>query len=498
MGKKDSFYLSKSLFVRGVRCHKSLYLNKYRPELKDAVSADTEKKFEAGYQIGDLAQNLFSGGVIVPYEGLSHNEQIEMTASLISQGCKTIYEATFCYNDVFIKADILHLGNDGWDLYEVKNSTEVKHYHLDDASVQYYVISGTGLPISRVFIVHVNNKYVRQGDLEVDKLFLKNDITTVAKEKQIFVEEEIKRQKAMLQGDEPVIDIGPHCHKDYPCDFIGHCWSHIPENSIFDIKGRMDSRFFLYQNGIVSMFDVPQDNLSTKQFIQVEAAKKHETHYDHSGVKEFLNSLWYPLYFLDFETFAEAIPPYDGIRPYQQVPFQYSLHHMDKKGGKLKHDEFLALPRTDPRKGLTEKLVNEIPDNACVLAYNKVFETLRLRDLAQWFPEHSDKIEKIIKNIRDLADPFRSYDIYNWQQYGSFSLKYVLPAMVPDVSYDHLDVQNGGMAMDAYALMNQTDDPAEIERIRKSLLEYCKLDTLAMIKILDNIKAHGRSRDCDR
>jgi len=175
-----------------------------------------------------------------------------------------------------------------------------------------------------------------------------------------------------------------------------------------------------------------------------------------------------------------------------------SLHHMDKKGGKLKHDEFLALPRTDPRKGLTEKLVNEIPDNACVLAYNKVFETLRLRDLAQWFPEHSDKIEKIIKNIRDLADPFRSYDIYNWQQYGSFSLKYVLPAMVPDVSYDHLDVQNGGMAMDAYALMNQTDDPAEIERIRKSLLEYCKLDTLAMIKILDNIKAHGRSRDCDR
>ena len=177
----DSAYLSKSLFVRGVRCHKSLYLQKYRPELKDEVSEETEKRFVEGYQIGDLAQKLFPCGVIVPYEGLSHKEQIEMTASLIAQGCQTIYEATFFYNGVFIKADILHHGDNGWDVYEVKASTGVKDYHLDDAAVQYYVISGTGLPISRLFIVHVNNQYVRQGEIEVDKLFYKEDITTIAK-----------------------------------------------------------------------------------------------------------------------------------------------------------------------------------------------------------------------------------------------------------------------------------------------------------------------------
>jgi hypothetical protein len=485
--KRDDAYLSKSLFVRGVRCHKSLYLHKYRPELKDDVSEETEKRFQGGYEIGDLAQGLFPGGVIVPYDGLSHEEQIAMTASLIAQGCKTIYEATFFYNGVFIKADIIHHGDNGWDVYEVKAATGVKDYHLDDASVQYYVISGTGLPISRVFVVHVNNQYVRQGEIEVDKLFCKKDITAIAKEKQVFIVEEIERQRAMLKGDEPIIDIGPHCSEYYPCDFIGHCWSHIPENSIFDLRGRMDSRYFLYEKDIVSMFDVPQEYLSTRQFIQVDAAKTQEVHYDHNAVKEFLNSLWYPMYFLDFETSMEAIPPYDGIRPYQQVPFQYSLHHMDQQGDELKHDEFLAMPRTDPRKGLIEKLMSEIPDNACVLAYVSSFEISRLRDLAAWFPEHAAKIEKIIENVRDLAAPFRGYHIYHWQQQGSFSLKDVLPAMLPDFNYDHLDVQNGGMAMDAYAAMNQTDDPEWLAKIRKSLLEYCKLDTLAMVKILERL-----------
>ena len=482
---RDSAYLSKSLFVRGVRCHKSLYLQKYRPELKDEVSEETENSFTVGYQIGDLAQELFPGGVIVPYEGLSHEEQIEMTAALIVQGCQTIYEATFFYSGVFIKADILHHGDNGWDVYEVKASTGVKDYHLDDAAVQYYVISGTGLPISRLFIVHVNNQYIRQGEIEVDKLFYKEDITTIAKEKQTFIVEKIERQRAMLKGDEPIIDIGSQCNKFYPCDFIGHCWSHIPANSLFEIKGRMDSRFSLYEKGILSMFDVPQEYLSAKQYIQVDAAKTQEVHYDHNAVKEFVDSLWYPLYFLDFETFTQAIPPYDGLRPYQQIPFQYSLHYLEHKGDNLKHCEFLAMPHTDPRKVLIEKLMKEIPDNACVLAYNKSFEIGRLQELALWFPEHAEKIEKIIQNVRDLIVPFRSYAIYHWQQHGSASLKNVLPAMVPDFNYDHLDVRDGGMAMDAYAAMNQSDDPDEIAKIRQSLLEYCKLDTLAMVKILE-------------
>jgi len=499
--EKISFYLSKGLVVRGIRCLKSLYLHKYRPDLKDEVTDAMEQRFESGYAIGDLAQGLFPGGVLVPYDGLSYSEQMDMTASLIAQGCKTIYEAAFSYNGVFIKADILHLTEDGWEVYEVKASTGVKDYHLDDASVQYNVMSGTGLPISRVFIVHINNQYARLGDIDVEKLFAKEDITSVVQEKQTFIIDEINRHRDMLNGAEPVINIGPHCSSNYPCDFIGHCWSHIKENSIFDIRGRMDRRFSLYEKGIVSMFDVPEEYLSAKQAIQIQTARTHEVHYDHAAVKAFLDSLWYPLCFFDFETSMEAIPAYDGIRPYQQVPFQYSLHRMDQNGCDVRHDEYLALPRTDPRRGLIEKLVSEIPAHACVLTYNKSFEIARLRDLAIWFPEYKDKIEMIIENIRDLADPFRRYHIYNEQQYGSYSLKYVLPAMIPDFGYDHLDVQNGGMAMDAFATMNQTDDNNEIASIRQSLLEYCKLDTLAMVKILERmqllVSGNGTCKEMD-
>ena len=170
------------------------------------------------------------------------------------------------------------------------------------------------------------------------------------------------------------------------------------------------------------------------------------------------------------------------------IPFQYSLHHMDHKDGELKHDEFLAMPHIDPRKMLIDKLVNEIPDNACVLVYYQSFEIGRLQELAESFPEHVDKIERIIQNIRDLIVPFRRYDIYRWQQDGSYSLKAVLPAMVPELTYEHLDVSDGGMAMDAYAAMNQSNDTAEIAKIRQSLLEYCKLDTLAMVKILERLQ----------
>jgi hypothetical protein len=486
--KRDDAYLSKSLFVRGVRCHKSLYLQKYRPELKDEVSEETEKRFAGGYEIGDLAQGLFPGGELVPYDGLSHEEQLEMTATLIAQGCQTIYEATFFYNGVFIKADIIHRGDGGWDVYEVKASTGVKDYHLDDASVQYYVMAGAGLPISRVFIVHINNQYVRQGEIEVDKLFYKEDITAIAKDKQAFIVEEIARQRTMLKGDEPDMAIGPHCEQNYPCDFIGHCWSHIPSPSVFDFRGQgKPDGFALCRQGIVKMEDVSPDILGWRQQFQLEGVLHQKNHIDQDAVQEFLDSLWYPLYYLDFETSMAAIPPYDGIRPYQQVPFQYSLHHLDQQEGDLQHDEFLAMPRTDPRKGLVEKLVSEITDDACVLAYSSGFEIARLRDLAGWFPEYAAKIEKIIANTRDLAAPFRSYHVYRWEQQGSYSLKNVLPAMVPDFNYDHLDVQNGGMAMDAYAAMNQTDDPDEISKIRQSLLEYCKLDTLAMVKILERL-----------
>ena len=488
--KQNDAYLSKSLFVRGIRCHKSLYLQKYRPELKDEVSEETENKFEIGFEVGDLAQKLFPGGVIVPYEGLSHEDQIEMTSTLIAQGCKTIYEASFFYNGVFIKADILHQGDNGWDVYEVKASTEVKDYHYHDASVQYYVISGAGLSLSRVFLVHVNNQYVRQGEIEVDKLFHKEDITAIAKEKQIFVVEEIERQRAMLKGDEPLIDIGPQCNKPYECDFIGHCWSHIPSQSVFDFRetGKPDG-FALYRQGIIKMADVSPDLLGWRQKLQLDGLLHQKNHIDVDAVRNFLQSLWYPLCFIDFETiFMVPIPIYDGTRPYQQVTFQFSVDVINNPGEELVHHEFLADGTTNPQKEFLEKLLAAVPSNACILVWNQSFEGSRLKELADTFPEKSSEINHLINNIRDLMIPFRDKSIYHWRFDGSYSIKVVLPALVPELSYDNMDISDGAAASSAWLRMIQSKDDEEKLAIRKQLLNYCHLDTLAMVRILEKMK----------
>ena len=485
--QSQDVYLSKSLFIKGLQCHKMLFLQKNCPELKDEISDSQEAIFAGGRDVGILAWELFPGGVEIPYEGLSHQEQLDLTQQKINEGQKTIYEATFSQHGVFVKVDILHKGKTGWNIYEVKASTKVKDVHIDDVSVQYYVVSGTGLPVSRTYVVHINNKYIRKGDIEVDKLFSKEDLTEDVIEKQLAVKTEIEKQKQMLQDKEPIISIGPHCDNPYTCDFHGHCWADVPEDSVFDIRGRGIDRFSLYNDGYLSMYDVPKDRLKPDHLMQIEYNRDKLVKTDQKAVQTFLKKLKYPLAFFDFETFMSAVPPYDGIKPYQQIPFQYSLHILEKPDGKLQHHEYLARPRQDPRDDLTNNLVNQMPDKGSVLVYNQSFEIGILKNLAELFPQQKKKIENIINNVVDLMAPFKNRDIYHWQMNGSFSLKAVLPAMVPELSYEHLDVSDGGMAMEAYAAMNQTDDKKEIARIRKNLLEYCKMDTLAMVEIIKKL-----------
>jgi len=487
--KRDVSYLSKTLFIKGLQCHKALYLHKYHPELKDDISAATEALFSSGRDVGVFAQKLFPGGVEIPYEGFSLSDQIRMTQSEIKKGTATIYEAAFGYKGAFCKVDILHKGSKGWELYEVKSSTGIKDVYYGDVAFQYYVLKSTGLQVSSASLVHINNQYVKDGDIEVGKLFTIQDLTEI---EESVVSEEIRKQREMLTGDLPDIDIGEHCSNPYDCDFVGHCWSHVPENSIFDLRERGVNKFDLYRQGIIHMKDIPVDMLNFRQAIQVAGTLKKQDRIIKENIRDFLESLWHPLYFLDFETFMLPVPLFDGTRPYQQIPFQYSLHYMEQQGGKLNHSEFLALPNCDPRKELTERLINEIPENACVLAYNMSFEKRVLDDLGSLFPEYGDRVENIIDNMRDLMAPFRAKDCYLWQMNGSYSIKAVLPALIPELSYDEMEISNGGMAMNAYSTMCETEDPEELERIRKALLEYCGLDTLAMVGIVEKLREFSK------
>ena len=486
--KKDASYLSKTLFIKGLQCHKALYLHKYHPELKDDVSDAKEALFSKGRDVGVFAQQLFPGGVEIPYEDQTLSDQIKQTQTEIKKQTATIYEAAFGYKGAFCKVDVLHKGKKGWEIYEVKSSTGMKDVYYDDVAFQYYILKNTGLSVSKASLVYLNNQYVKNGKIKANKLFTIQDLTKIAKEMKPDISRELKKQRKMLKGDIPDIDIGEYCEKPYDCDFAGHCWSHIPENSVFDLKGRGVNKFDLYRQGIIRMKDIPKDMLNFKQGIQVGGILEKKNHIIKENIRDFLKSLWYPLYFLDFETFMSPIPLFDGTRPYQQIPFQYSLHYLKRKEVKLKHHEFLAFPNCDPRKELTEKLINEIPDNACVLAYNMSFEIKILESMAAWFPEHSDRIEAIIGNMKDLMAPFRSKDCYLWQMNGSYSLKFVLPSLVPGLSYDEMEISNGGMAMDAYTMMCETEDLWELERIRKALLEYCSLDTLGMVRIVEKLR----------
>jgi len=482
-------YLSKSLYTRGLQCHKSLFLDRHRPELRAAPSPELEALWKSGHEVGDFAHMLFPGGVVVPFDGLTKEEQLAKTREEIDRGTKAIYEATFSHNDVFVKADIIVRNRGYWDLYEVKSSTSVKEHYWDDVAVQYYVLSGCGLPLHKAYLVHINNGYVRDGDIVPEELFVLQDITGIVKEKQVSIPDTLGEMRAMLRGTLPKIGIGPHCEDPYECDFMDFCWQHVPEDSVFSLRGRGIDQWELYRQGVVRLEDVPLDSLNLMQRMQVEYHLDRKSHADPKKIGEFLKKITYPVCFLDFETFGSAIPRFDGTRPYQQVPFQYSLHRIDAEGRELMHFEYLAQPGGDPRKEIAEKLSGEVPFGACVVVYNMAFERRVLRELGGSIPNLRKRLNAVSEGMVDLMDPFQRRYIYHWRMNGSYSLKSVLPVLVPEMTYEDLEISGGAMASEAYFTMETVADPAGLSRLRAALLEYCKQDTLGLVRLLEKMRA---------
>lgn len=483
-------FLSKSRFIKGMQCHKALWLQTHRPELKDEVGEDRQAIFDAGHNVGGLAQQLFPDGVEVPFDGASLSEQIEMTKKLVASGTSTIFEAAFSYDNVFIKADILHRTSNGWHLGEVKASTDAKEHYINDIAVQYHVITGCGVPVEAASLVLIDTSYVRIGDIEPEKLFTWVDVTEEVLQRQEQIKAEIDRQRSMLKSDMPQIDIGPYCSNPYDCDYMGHCWAHVPEDSVFRFadKGKPDC-FKLYHEGIVHIKDTPPEILGWRQKIQLECLLNKSTLFDKAAIKAFLDDLWYPLAFLDFETTCfTPIPLFDNTRPYQQVPFQFSLHIQDSPSADLRHIEFLAPPVGNPQELFLKALLKAIPENACIVSWNAPFEGRIMKELAATFPDKKDALQKLIDNRIDLMAPYRSKQIYHWQFDGSYSIKAVLPALLPEFSYDDLEIGDGTTAANAWLNMRTIDDDLDFEKVKKSLLEYCRMDTLAMVKILEKMR----------
>ncbi|MCU0331884.1 MAG: DUF2779 domain-containing protein [Ignavibacteriaceae bacterium] len=487
-----SHLLSKSSFIKGLQCEKHLYLYKYHYDEMDKLSEMQKAIFKRGSNVGVLAQRLCPGGMVAAQgDPPNYDAALKRTKELINGDAQVIYEAAFMFNEVLSIADIVVIEKGGMKVYEVKSSTSISETYLNDAALQYYVISGLGIRVKDFSIVYINNQYVRKGDLNLQELFITESVLDLILPLQKSVKQNVDRfKKLLVRKKMPDIDIGEHCHNPYTCGFYDYCRKHIPEDSIFDFSGmHLSKKYELYNDGIINLKDVPEDYpLNKNNEIQLHVFRSGKPLIDNKAIKSFLSDLNYPLYFMDFETFQPAVPLFDNSKPYQQIPFQYSVFIKKDKNSDAQHFEFLAESGIDPRKKFIESLLRVTKGKGDVLVYNKTFEITRLNEIARNFPEYADEIEKLISRIKDLMIPFQKKYYYAPEMKGSFSIKAVLPALVPELSYDELEINEGGLASIAYESLQTQTDLMIIAEIKKQLLEYCKMDTLGMVRILERLE----------
>ncbi len=490
---------SKSRYCGLWQCPKLCWLKQYKPEeLK--IDAGVEARFATGTDVGDLAMGLFGQytdvTVAKPDGSLNISAMITKTKKLLDDSAENICEASFSFNGLFCAVDILHKEKDGYAIYEVKSSTSVHYIYAVDVAFQKYVLEKCGIKVTGTYVVNIDSDYERNGELDIKKLFKITDISSLVKDEEEIIEENLKYAEELLSKDtEPNLDIDMHCTIPYNCGFWDYCTKHIPKPSVFDVyRLSFKNALQTYKKGIVSFKDLRNSNLKISEIQKRQldfSIEEREPYIDREKIKEFLDELTYPLYFLDFETMQLVVPGFDRSHPYDQITFQYSLHYIGSENGELKHKEFLGVSGEDPRRALAESLCHDIPDNVCVLAYNKAFECTRIEELASLFPDLREHLLKIRFNIKDLLVPFQRGYYYNRAMGGSFSIKSVLPALFPDdpsLNYHNLEgIHNGAEAMAIFPKIKDMP-PEEAEKARHDLLKYCELDTYAMVKLWQELK----------
>lgn len=487
-------FFSKSKYCGLWQCPKIAWLKKYKPE-EYIIDENTKSRMDAGNEVGDLAMGLFGEfNEVTTYKDgkLDIPQMIEKTKQFMAENKDNICEASFNFNGLYCAVDILRKQGNGYAIYEVKSSTHDDNYiYIVDVAYQKYVLEHCGVNVTGTYLVNINSDYIFDGTLKLDELFKITDVYEFVLQEQEEVEEKIKMAEELLASEkEPNIDISCNCNSPYKCGFWKYCSKHLPTPSVFDLyRLNFSKKIEYYNRNIISFEDLRSTGwyLGEIRDRQIEYALDDKGVYvDKKKIKKFLDTLSYPLYFLDFETQQPVIPIYVGTRPYQQIPFQYSLHYIESEGGELKHKEFLGISGEDPRRALAEALCNDIPAGACVLAYNKSFECGRIGELAETFPDLKQHLYGIEFSIKDLLDPFRQGYYYKKEIGGSFSIKSVLPAMFPNdpsLNYHNLEgVHNGGEAMSIYPKIKDMS-PEEQKIARQNLLKYCELDTYAMVKI---------------
>jgi hypothetical protein len=486
--------LSKSRFLAGLQCHKLLWWQVHEPHAPELrPSPDLEARFAAGKLVGEAARTYVPGGELIGFRHFEVERKLAATQAALARAMPALYEASFATNGAYAVVDILERGRreGAFTLVEVKSSTDVKPEHIPDVGVQTWVARQSGIAVERVEVMHLN-RACRYPDLS--NLFARKDITPQVEAFVPGVGDEIARQLADLDGPLPDVPIGDHCFTPYECPFMKRCWPQWPEDHVSTLYVMRRRALELEAQGYHTLHDLPGElKLTAIQARQVRAVQAGALVVE-DALTEALAPFERPLAFLDFETVSPAIPVWNGCRPWDKVPVQFSVHleHPSAQGG-YEHHEWLfdGSPGVDPRPEQAERLVAACAGAEAIVAYNSSFERDCIRLLADGAPGLARELGLLELKLVDLLPVVRNH-VYHPKFGGSFSLKNVLPALVPDLSYDDLAIKDGATA--TLALWRLLFEPEYYarrarERERRALLAYCERDSWATVKLLDRLRA---------
>lgn len=476
--------ISKSKYIAGLQCPKLLWTYYNDKAAIPEPPASLQAIFDSGHEVGRLAQRLWPDGVEVPHSLTDLPATVAGTQELMRRRIP-VFEASFLIDGRYCRVDILEPAEDGgWNLIEVKSSTQVKPVNLEDVAFQADTLRRAGVDLKRLQLMHINNRYVRQGEIDPGGLLLAVDVTGACSPLRESVAARVAIMQTTIAGLRPDTPIGLQCDAPYKCPLKTACWGWLRPHSVATLyRARWTKIFAWLAQDIIGLADVPDIDLSSPQLAQKAAVLSGSPQVNPAGIRAWLDGLRYPLYLLDFETINPAIPLFDGTRPYQIIPFQFSLHVLAGPGAEPVHFEFLAETPYDPRPALLDTLRRIGPDGT-VLAYNMAFETRVLNELAGAFPDRSGFCRDLIARMDDLIRPFRAFDLYHPDQSGSCSIKAVLPAFTGH-GYESLDIKEGGQASGDYLRAVYCGAPPdEKTRILESLRVYCRQDTFAMVELL--------------
>jgi hypothetical protein len=489
---ENSFRLSKSRFLVGLQCRKRLYLEVHNRELATDPGPATQRIFASGHEVGELARDQFPGGILIDPPPYEVERALQETEAAIDAGASVLYEPAFMHNNVLIRIDILSRAETGeWDLIEVKSTTKTSDTHVADTGIQRYVARGAGLSIRNTYVMRLNRE-CRYPDLS--NLFELDEVSDRIGEMWPELEPRVAEFSELLgQPGTPDVPIGKHCTSPYDCPFIEHCWRHVKHPSIFTIPRISEKKIdALIEQGVTGLAEVPETfKLSENQRRYVELFQSGGTQILWPAVTDALANLEHPLYFLDFETMAEPVPRLDGLGPYHQYPFQFSLH-VRQEDGSIEHREYLHADDSDPRRPLMEALIRAIGETGTIVAYNASFEQRVIRDLSRRFPEHRRQLLGYVNRFFDLLSIFRDH-YFDPAFAGSNSIKKVLPVLVPDLSYATLEIQSGDVAQLAWKEMLSALDASKRLARAESLKKYCELDTWAMVRLYQVLKRESEA-----